>query len=265
MTMRRKLFIPAKPALILPRAASLARTIAHDQRGSFMLMGVGGPNAAGGGVGSLASGFVDEYDGTISAPTITVAAASLGIADANRVVALAIGLNTANSNVTINSVTIAGVSATAAKQSVNNGANPHTHAEIWYASIASGTSGDIAITCSAGTLSACRVAVYALNATAEAPSASGGTTAIGQNCTATINLPAHGYAIFTGCDGIGSALSWTVGSPITDYNTGGGAGSKMLAAHYTSVAGETAHSVTLHAASTDIIALAMASWAVSDL
>jgi hypothetical protein len=227
---------------------------------SLMLTGFGSDVSAS--YGPAVSGYVNDYVASVSSGVGTVSSASLGTPDATRVIAVAILTISGTTNITVDTVTVGGISAAAQKQSINNGANPHTHAEIWTASVPSGLAGNIVVTTSSSATSQVNVAVYALYTSSGTASFTGGGTTIGTNITSTVSLPVNGYAIVCGVDGTGAALSWTAGSISVDLASFGTT-SKITAGHYTNAAGETNHSVTLHAASTDVMALAMASWSVN--
>jgi hypothetical protein len=142
---------------------------------------------------------------------------SIGTAASNRVVVVCVG---ASNNTPVTSVTIGGVSATAAEQS-GGSANA---AELWYASVPSGTTATFDINLAAGFPTNIGIIVGALTTTTPTP----GTGALQastlfnndpQETTTAITVPSNGIGIVCGDTGTPNASptynNWTADQQVT--------------------------------------------------
>ena len=133
--------------------------------------GAGAFPVIGGGGGGFSLTFTDTKTNSAGGSAITYNSGgdpSIGTADANRVVAVAIAARV-NTTFTVSSVTIAGVSAT---QVSGAAATPGSSVctDIWYAAVPSGTTATVVVTY-AGTSVVSGIAVYRIITTTAAPSA----------------------------------------------------------------------------------------------
>ena len=132
----------------------------------------------------------------------TFSGKSLGAAHSNRKILVAVGSGNANTGRTIDTLTIAGTSATLVSDGVTSaradgggGAGNTTTTEIWIASLSAGTSGDIVVTWSAG-MSRCSIVVYRLiNAQTTAYNVATDISITANALTASVNQIGFGVVI----------------------------------------------------------------------
>ena len=156
-----------------------------------------------------------------SATTITVTNVSFGSENPSRIVAITIG-TVQTPDVTISSVTIGGVSATLAQRS----AADNRSSAIYYASISTGTQGDVAVTFSSlNTNVGINIASFSIiNATSATPRDSKLTqtvdaTGVSPSLSATLSLPSNSVVLAiwsAGAVASGNASSWTNLTETTD-------------------------------------------------
>lgn len=111
--------------------------------------------------------FTDSSVNSGSATAYTFSSQAIGTASSDRVVA--VGVTAGNSAAGVSTLTVGGVSAVKAIDVTNN-----TEAELWYASVPSGTTADIVVTFSSGK-GRCGIGVWALT----------GVTGVGATNTST--------------------------------------------------------------------------------
>tara|TARA_R110002020_G_scaffold467684_1_gene691461 strand:+ start:358 stop:1017 length:660 start_codon:yes stop_codon:yes gene_type:complete len=151
--------------------------------------------------GSFASSGVSTAD----LAAYTFSGVALGTAATNRHIVIA-ATTAGGSAADASSVTVGGVSASLV---VRASGSDHTRAELWIASVPSGTTGDVVITWS-GTKDRCGYAAWAMYGA----SASASDTATDSDTTPsfTIDVPANGYLIagagFNGPSSVPTA-TWT--------------------------------------------------------
>jgi hypothetical protein len=144
--------------------------------------------------------FCGEAFSTTDLSTYTFSTEDIGPAHASRLVVVAVKANRnavgANS---VSSMTIGGVAATKA---VDEGGADRFIVEIWYASVPTGTTGDVVVTF-ANAQTDCGVLVYALynlRSTTPTDTGSGGAGSL------TIDLPEYGQLVAIARDG---SVTWT--------------------------------------------------------
>lgn len=209
---------------------------------------------AGGGV-SFSLTWTGVGLNTAGGTSISYTSVPIGVADANRVVAVAIVADTAGGASTPTAVTIGGISATQVGGAYCNSLSV-LDTSIWYASVPTGTTATVAVTYTIATV-ASGVEAYRIITTTPTPSASATNTSVAQSISnAAYTVPSGGgsfniYAFRGGGTGSDS-VTWTNATPTTNgddmqQGIGGGTNSNPIA----SVAHTTATgSVTVSAAIT---------------
>lgn len=205
-------------SLLAALALALAPALASAQ---LLLTGVGSPPAGGGG------GLTLTYQGSFVSPTnqstpYTQAAAALGTATSDRIVVVGI-TSAATSTGTISTVTVGGVTATQAVNSPSAVVNA-LHTQFWYASVPTGSTGDIVVTPTAEmlrmgfvwwTITGTTQTAYAARSGANADGGFSGTST-NSPAAGTMTVPAGGVSMALCRLGTGSpttpALSLLVGS-----------------------------------------------------
>ena len=158
--------------------------------------------------GSFASSGVSTAD----LSTYTFSGVALGTAATNRHVVIAANTGTASA-ADASSVTVGGVSASLV---VRASGSDHTRAELWIASVPSGTTGDVVIVWSSAK-DRCGYAAWAMYGA----SASASDTATDADTTPsqTIDIPAGGYLIAAQAgNGSGAARTATWTGPSENYD-----------------------------------------------
>lgn len=216
--------------------------------------------AAGGGGVTFALDWTASAIDTGGGTTVNYGTLSIGVADTNRIVAVAIGDRNSGGSATVTGVSIGGNAATQAPSAASGGTKI-VHADIWYLAVPTGTTATISVTYSA---SATRsgVDIYRIITTTPAPS-----TGIGANdssntiSTGAFTTPAGGAAI---CIFVqqnptsGNDITWTnatkdhTDSLIGSFTTVGSA--KVSAAGSASVTG------AISGATVSDIAISAAAW-----
>lgn len=197
--------------------------------------------------------FTDSGTSVGAATTHTVAGRSFGAADATRIIAASIAwVDTSFGGSTLNSVTIGGVSATRAIRSA--AAGNFNNAEIWYAAVPTGTTGDVVLTFSNGSVSRVSVGVYSLiNLVSGTPSHTGtGTT------TASISVVNGDFVVAVGCR-TNDSVDYTLSNVTIDADLAPSSSHRGIHGHTTATSTTTltvVPSVTSNAPQ-----VALASWA----
>jgi len=144
----------------------------------------------------------------------TFASASLGTAKSDRVIAVAISSSGGTTNATISSVTIGGVSASKGVGGAPTGGG--LVIEIWYATVPSGTSGDIVVTHS-GTKDHCGIGWWRLTGVGSISDTDATVGSDTSPYTATINVTAGGVVLAMATGNSSATFSWT-GGVSEDYD-----------------------------------------------
>jgi hypothetical protein len=173
---------------------------------------------------AFTEGRVEASGGT----TITHTGVSFGAADTNRVIAVVVAARMVTVN-TITGVTIGGVAATeavSARATVagTNGSN----SGIWYASVPTGTSGDIVVTHGAAAART-GIAAYRVVTSTPAPTSSNSANGAASPLSAAITVPTGGAGI-AGLWQNGSVTDSTWSNATQDYQATSGGSSRMEAA-----------------------------------
>lgn len=159
--------------------------------------------------------YVTATTSTTDTSTYTFSAVSIGAEASNRKVIVVFALN-ASPAVSFSSATIGGVSAT----SIVTAASGFSLCGIIIADVPTGTTGDVVITLS-GTALRCGIAVYRVvdlnSSTAHATTTD--TTASAGVLSATLNVPANGFAVGVTINGAPAAVTWSAGLTEDSDNT----------------------------------------------
>ena len=149
----------------------------------------------------------------------TFSSASLGVAHADRTIVVGLNLNLVSSGLTINTITINGVSATQAV--VASHPDVGAISALWYAAVPTGTTGDIAITTS-GNLSQITAHIYRLVSPSVALDDTGSGTATSASVmTVDVDAADGGFVVAVGHTRNGAPFVWGgVNVDSTFVNTG---------------------------------------------
>jgi len=159
--------------------------------------------------------FATEASGNT---TITYSSVTFGTANSNRVIAIVTAVRSAaGSTNPITSVTIGGVSATVVTGTpFYGGSGSPYNSEVWYASVPTGTSGNIVV---AWTNATTRTGICVYNIVTTTPTPSSGVANGGlsmTNVTQAITVPSNGVALAGYFDqNTGSTLGFTNGTSST--------------------------------------------------
>lgn len=200
--------------------------------GAFGRMGGGGkvPAAVAGVVFSLTwtDGVAENSGGT----TITYSARAFGAADANRVIAVYIGARMVTAN-TISSVTIGGVSASVATGTVQQqgGANG-VNSAIYYASVPTGTTGDVVVTYGAAAART-GISIYSVITSTPTPSTGTGQNAASGNPSYALDVPAGGGGLAGVSQSSASGATTWAGSTAEDFEATATGPTEISTAHTT--------------------------------
>jgi len=127
-----------------------------------------------------------------SATAYTFSSQALGTAGATRMIVINVtGSSNSGGATPINTLTVAGVSAVKAKEQVSSGEAGYSQ-DIWYAPLASGTSGDVVVTFS-GAQARCGIGLMAVYDADDSPTFTNGNS--DDPMVATISCPAKGIII----------------------------------------------------------------------
>lgn len=136
--------------------------------------------------------------------TYTFSSVSVGTAADNRQVVVGVHSILGSPGITINSVTIGGISASrVVKQESGSGGRV---AEFWKASVPAGTTGNIVVTASAAML-ACSIGVWAVYGASTATFDTDGSNV--NPASVTLSVPTGGIALGFGVSNASSTATWT--------------------------------------------------------
>lgn len=167
----------------------------------------------------------DAVSQAVSSNIYTATARSVGPERVDRWVIVGLTLQ---EDVTVDSVTIGGVSATQVKAAVDTGSTPDMIAQLWWAPYPTGTTATIVVTCSGGTavnpagITVFRVVGH-LKSLRDTALASGSAATLSvSNCV----IPAGGGAVYVFCNNTDTtAVAWTNAQEVTDGDVGNHRGS----------------------------------------
>lgn len=148
--------------------------------------------------------FLQATNDTSDSTTYTFASQNLGTAATDRVIVVGIGARKAGAATTISSVTIGGVSATIIQ--VSNSDTNSDIAGIAYATVPTGTTGDIVVTFGSGMVRCAIQAYRAVGLASTTPYDSGTSTA--SDPTFNLDIPV-GFAVATALSNSESSCTWT--------------------------------------------------------
>jgi hypothetical protein len=131
--------------------------------------------------------LTDSPVSTSDLTAYTFAGAALGAASGDRVIIVGVGGGAQTR--TVSTLTVAGVSATF----IVRAAGANETAELWYAAVPTGTTGDVVVTWS-GAQDGCGAAVWKMTGATAAPHASGSDNDSDPG-SVSINIPASGVAV----------------------------------------------------------------------
>lgn len=159
--------------------------------------------------------FLQGTADTANASTYTFAGQNLGTADAGRYIVCALHARGNVGDITITSITIAGVTATNAVTQANNTAG-NSIVALFIAAVPTGTSGSVVVTLGTACLRASIQLYRVLGIDGVTPFDSGGSTA--NDPTFNLDIPASGLAIGAGNDASGGAGTCTWTGLTEDYD-----------------------------------------------
>lgn len=164
--------------------------------------------------------------------TITYSTRAFGAADANRVIAVFIAARMSTVNA-ITSVTIGGVSATLVPNTVQqNGGTNGSNSAIYYASVPTGTTGDVAVTYGAATMRT-GISIYSIITSTPTPSIGTGSSAGSGNPSYSLSVPAGGGGLSGVAEQAASgAVTWA-GSTAEDFEATATGPTEISTAHTT--------------------------------
>ena len=156
----------------------------------YQVLGFGAfPNA---GITPVTAAFTASAVTGSSATAYTFSSQALGTAGATRMIVINVtGSSNSGGATPINTLTVAGVSAVKAKEQVSSGEAGYSQ-DIWYAPLASGTSGDVVVTFS-GAQARCGIGLMAVYDADDSPTFTNGNS--DDPMVATISCPAKGIII----------------------------------------------------------------------
>ena len=161
----------------------------------------------GAGVGTVTVAFTAAAVDTVNATAFTFSGHSLGAAEANRKIVITVfGVGTTASSRLVSTLTIGGVSATLAI-AVQNSTEDHYACEIWYATVPTGTTGDVVVTWNAA-MGNCAIGAFRVIGAAITDHANASDND-SDPLTANINVPAGGILIGGGGEDAVATFTWT--------------------------------------------------------
>ncbi len=164
--------------------------------------------------------FVSSANVNTAATTKTFSSLSLGAADAGRAILLSLTVTRPSAqNISVNSVTIGGVTATRVLQVIAGSST--ANAEIWYAAVPTGTTGDVVVVVSSGSsTTAVSVALYRITDLASTTPTDTGVSDTG--ATVAIDVVAGGVILAVGAQRDAASLS--LSNVDLDYGVTAGTG-----------------------------------------
>lgn len=209
------------------------------------------PTPAAGGAILAYQSFVTEASGgtTITYPTVAI-----GTAAANRVVAVIFACRSGTANMTASAVTIGGIAATQVSGAAGSSGSLQGGSDIWYASVPTGTTGNIVVTWSSAT-TATGIQVYSILTTTPTPASGNGIAGVTTSLNTNITVPASGVGISGMYAQSGAVVSWT---NATADNHGVITGARGLDAAHTTSTGAVSVTGTIGASSG--VGMSSAAW-----
>lgn len=168
--------------------------------------------------------------------TYTFSSQAIGTAASNRSIIVGIvGLQGNNTNRTVASVTVGGVSLS---EVVASGAQPYVMTALWKGNVPSGTTGDVVVTFSNAMQDGCAIDVFAAYGAASAASDTGADAGVKSPLSDTgATVPANGFAVAV-CgnnDDPGRTVTWAGVDETSDAVFGTYYGHTSAAKQYTAV------------------------------
>lgn len=215
-----------------------------------------------------ASGITLTYRGNYNtetdSATYTSAASDFGPASSDRIIVVGIGISGSAGGV-ITGVTIGGVTATAAMTMTASSTRP---AEIWFAAVPTGTSGDIVVTHTVTSNMRCGIDWWSISGTTQttysARSATNTETATATTITSTsLTVPTDGgaiaFAIHATSSGGTTTWSQTSGTGTKHSDTLIGATGLWMSSYSSTESGSQAFTAS-HGAASSSIRIAVIAW-----
>lgn len=165
------------------------------------------------GGGGLALAWTANADDNTAQTTYTFSSIAIGVADANRVVAVGIWYRPGADSEVISSITVGGVSASQVSGARSTRADGALSiSDIWYASVPTGTTATIVAVMGGGGPARCGISTYRIITTTPTPT--GATFGIGlaeTSTSGTLTIPSGGagFAMYGSRMTIGSGTTWT--------------------------------------------------------
>lgn len=158
--------------------------------------------------GAFASGsFLQSTSSGTDLQTYTFSSQNLGTASSDRYILVAIVARDSENNISINSLTVGGVTATISTQAARNDTSNSSLVGIGIAAVPTGTTGDVVVQFNT-TVLRCGIALY--SATALNPTYYGKSSVALNDPSTTVNVPANGYVLAVGTTASATATAtWT--------------------------------------------------------
>lgn len=232
--------------------------------GSMTLLGAGKAGAA----IAFSLAYTDHAEDTTGGTTISYGTKSIGAADPNRIVVVALCNRGTVTNATVASATIGGVSATQVSGALaDNGATALWTCDMWQAAVPTGTTAAVSVTYNNASARSAIDLYRIVTGTPTRSDAGQATNSTGNtNCgitSSSFTVPSGGAGIsMYGCRGPGSANSVTWSAPLTKDNEAIFIASAFSASSAsTSTSGATTATASISAASSATpIAISAAAW-----
>lgn len=167
--------------------------------------------------------FATEASGSLN---ITYSGISWGTAASNRllVAVLCVRASIASAAPAITSVTFGATSGTQVPSAAATNAALVYMSDIWYASVPSGTSGNVAIVVGGTTVATTRTGIqlYSVNTSTASPSNANNAAAQAASLNASLTVPSNGVGVASFCArDSGSVISWTNATADNSSNLSG--------------------------------------------
>lgn len=171
-----------------------------------MMMGIGGPRASAAAAVAITS--TDSKVDAVDRQTYTFTSCALGSAAGDRRIIVGIGARKSTATLSISSVTVGGVSASAVVTAVDSASD--NIAALWIADVPSGTTGDVVVTFNEAGVQRCGIGVWrmvgASSGTASDTDSNTGVSTTPTIISKTLTIPTGGSAV---------GYSFTTGSALT--------------------------------------------------
>lgn len=174
-----------------------------------LIAGRGALDATPAGGASVAITQADHGEDTTNTNIYTFTSRALGAAQADRRIIVGASMRVAGTTTTLNSITVAGISATQVVSAPNTTGGNLTLTELWIADVPTGTTGNVVVTYSSAAVLRCGINVWRMVGAASGTASATGTSTVDPG-TATITIPSNGSAVgYAACDMTGGAINWT--------------------------------------------------------